>query len=85
METLEDLQTQLLLVNTAIARLIAGETITKFEVGSGSSARTYEYGEVSLENLNEEKQRISLDIQAAEGSSVAYRATSRMQTVWRKI
>jgi len=85
METLAELQTQLLLVNTAIQKLIAGDTLVEFEVGSGSSARRYKKGEVNLTMLNTEKARILSGIQSLTASEPTYRTSSHMQTVYRKI
>lgn len=85
METLEELQTKLLVVNNAIQKTLAGERITRFETGSGASSRTYEYEEVSLETLNKERFRILSNIQSLSVSEPTFRTSSRMQLTYRKI
>lgn len=84
METLEELNTQLLLVNTAIQRLIGGENITEFNIGSGSSSRKYTFSEVNLDNLNSEKSTILRKIDNLSGTEVTFRESSFMQTVYKK-
>lgn len=85
METLPELQAQLLAINTAIQRLLAGETLSEFEIGSGSSSRRYKYGEVTLEDLKEEKTRILNAIEVLSEVEPSFRKSSRMQTVYRKV
>jgi len=85
METLQSLQTKLLTVDSAIQKVIAGERITRFEIGSGASARTYQYEEVSLEVLNTERARLLSGIQNLTYVEPSFRKSSRMQLTYRKI
>lgn len=55
MESEQELQAQLLVVNTAISKLIAGERPSHVEVGSGGYKRVYKFSEVTLENLQRER------------------------------
>lgn len=84
METLEELNAQLLIVNAAIAKLYNGETLTLLELGTGESRRKYQFAEVSIENLQREKSRILKAIEALSNTEVGFRGSSRMQTAWRK-
>lgn len=85
MESLQELNAELLRLNTAIQRIIAGETLTEFEIGSGSSARRYRYGEVNLELLRKEKNLVISKIEALSETPAAFRKSSFMLTIHRKI
>lgn len=83
-ETEEKLQEQLLVVNSAIQRLIAGETIQEFSLSSGGMHRKYRYGEVTLEALQKEKSMLLVKLNEITFSP-KYRPSSVMQTIYRKL
>lgn len=50
-KTLDQLNAELITVDAALEKLIQGEKLTKFTIGSGDFVRTYEYSEISYESL----------------------------------
>lgn len=85
MATQEELNTQLQQIDTAIARIISGEAVTEFEVGSGISKRRYKYQEITVENLQKERRRVLSDLTELSGSEPTFRKSSRMQLTHRKV
>jgi hypothetical protein len=84
-ESLAELQASLITVNTAIGKLIAGEQLTQLKIGIGPASTLYQFSEITLENLNKEKTRILKLIAGLSAEIVTFRASSRMQTVHRKV
>jgi hypothetical protein len=58
METEQELQAQLSIVQTALGQLMANQRPTRVDLGSGEFRRTYIMAEVTYENLVEERKRI---------------------------
>lgn len=84
METTETLNEDLLRVNTALQRLIAGEAVREFEVGTGSAMRRYKYGEVTLEALRAERDAITQRIKGLNKQVADFRP-AYMNTSYRKL
>lgn len=49
--TLEEAQAQMVTVNSAISSMLAGNRLTRLEVGSGALRRTFQYTDLTLESL----------------------------------
>jgi hypothetical protein len=84
-ETLAELQANLITVNTAIGKLIAGEQLTQLRIGIGPASTLYQFSEITLENLNKEKTRILKLIAGLSSETVTFRTSSVMQTTHRKL
>ena len=85
MESEQELQAQLLVVNTAISKLIAGERPSHVEVGSGGYKRVYKFSEVTLENLQRERTIIQQKLANLESltQEPTYRTTAHYMS-WSK-
>ena len=84
MATLEELQTDLNRVNTAIAQLISGERVAEFRIGNGAGTRVYRFSEVTLPMLKSERDRLLSEIAALNEETPTFRNSSRMQTTYSK-
>jgi hypothetical protein len=84
METEAELQAQLLTVQTAIQALIAGERISVMEIGSPEFRRKYQFGEVTLEALREERANIQQKLAALSTTEPTFRETSPHYMSWSK-
>lgn len=56
------IQADLDIVNAALGELIAGTKLTRLQLGSGEFARTYEFGELTYENLKQEKSELQAEL-----------------------
>lgn len=85
METEQELQQQLLQINTALQQLISGERITRVEVGSPEFRKVFEHAEVTIEALQNERNTVQrkLKLFSAEDIGTQFRDTSH-QISWRK-
>lgn len=83
-QTLEELQADLLIVNNAISELIQGKRVSRFRIGSGTSIREYQFGEVTVERLQLERTRILAEISNLSADEPVFRTSSRMQTTYGK-
>lgn len=84
MATLDELNADLLIVNNAIKKLIAGESITRFRISSGTSISEYQFSEVTMEMLQKERTRILADIADLQGTLPSFRS-ARIQTTYSKL
>ena len=85
METEQELQAQLLIVNAAIEKLIKGERPSHVEIGSGGYKRVYKFSEITLENLQRERALIQqklLNLQSLT-EEPTYRTTAHYMS-WSK-
>ena len=83
MESEQELQEQLQTINEAIQKLIKGERLTKVEVGSPAFRRIYEFSQVTLENLTNERNIIQQKLLDLTQTEPTYRTTAHYMT-WRK-
>jgi hypothetical protein len=49
--TLEEVDIEIVRIQKAIGDFMSGKTITKLEIGTGHTRRTYEYNQITLESL----------------------------------
>ena len=84
MATLEELKTDLQLVNDAYKRLLSGESVTQLIVGTGVTKRQYTFAEITPALLLAEKKRLEGEIANLQGTEPVFSKHSRMQTTWSK-
>lgn len=84
-DTVESLNLELTRLQNALAALINGERVTEFIIGSGSTQRRYRYEEISETFLQDEISRVKKELALLVGETQTFRATSVMQTMYRKL
>ena len=83
-QTVEELQADLVIVNNATSELIQGKRVSRFRIGSGTSIREYQFGEVTIERLQLGRTRILSEISNLTASEPTFRTSSVMQAVYNK-
>lgn len=84
MATAVQIQADLDIVSTAITKLLSKESVSRVELGSGSSKTVYEMQEVSFEVLDRERTRLQAELAAVNQESKAFRTSSRVQLIFSK-
>ena len=56
------IQAELTTINSALQELISGTKITKLQVGSGEFVRTYNFEQITYENLKAEQQQLIAEL-----------------------
>jgi hypothetical protein len=85
MATQAEIEADLLIVSTAITKLINKESVSRVELGSGASRTVYQFQEISFEMLSRERDRLTRELEAVVGGeSKTFRTTSRMQMTFSK-
>lgn len=84
-ETVNELNTQLNTVNTAITKLLNSEQLTRLEVGTGINRTVYQFSEINLDNLTNLKDEILKKLAALNSEETKFRRSSAMRTAWSKL
>lgn len=84
METLEQLQADLVAVETAWTELLQNKRVSRLSLGTGSTRRDYTMQEINQTLLLAERKRLQRAIAELTGSTPIFRQSSVCHTRYRK-
>jgi hypothetical protein len=85
MATLEQLQADLVAVETAWSALLRNERVSRLSLGTGSTRRDYTMQEINQTLLLAERKRLQNEIATLSDTPVVYRNSSVCHTRHRKL
>ena len=83
-ETIDQLTADLALINNAIAALESGTRFSKVQIGTGITAKIYEYATVNVKDLYAERARIQNNLNSLSNTTPTYRRSSVHRMSWSK-
>ena len=72
--TQTEIESDIARVNAALEELVSGGRLTRLQLGSGEFARTYEFQELTYENLMDEKARLQAELEQLLPETITYRS-----------